>query len=114
LGFMLRDLNKEFLSRFIDELTLCDRNAHTLACHNGPNRSLLSAIIGEGNCHLFKYSLLGHCYLFLLIIFDEITHNMHTHAEETRNAMAEDLISRPSTYSRLALFTKEISAHRLA
>jgi hypothetical protein len=39
---------------------------------------------------------------------------MHPHAEETQNAMVEDLRSRPSTYSRLALFTKEISAHRLA
>ncbi len=114
LGFMLRDLNKEFMSRFADELSLCDRNAHALACHNGPNRSQLSAIIGEGNCHFYKYSLLGHYYLFLLIIFDEITQNMHAHAEETRNAMVEDIISRPSTYSRLALFTKEISAHRLA
>lgn len=30
LGFMLRDLDQEFISRFIDELLLKDRNANTL------------------------------------------------------------------------------------
>jgi hypothetical protein len=83
LGFLLRDLNKEFASRFADELTLCDKQAHTLASQSVTNRGSLNATIGEGNCRYFKYPLLGHCYLFRLITMEEVARSTITIDERT-------------------------------
>jgi len=54
LGFMLRDLDNEFCSRFIDELLLNDKkakaigNSHILTC------TKMGACIGEGHLHFFN------------------------------------------------------------
>jgi hypothetical protein len=55
-GFMLRDLNHEFVSRFADELLLNDRNAKAIGSPYIDNRASMNAIIGEGN-HLLKSTL---------------------------------------------------------
>jgi hypothetical protein len=57
LGFMLRDLNCELGSRFVDELLLKDRNVKALANPLITTRASMGAHIGEGNSHFPKYSL---------------------------------------------------------
>jgi len=69
LGFILRDFNMEFASRLADELLLNDKNA--LGSPNIVNWAILGAIIGDGNKYFFKYSILGHIYLFICIIIGE-------------------------------------------
>jgi hypothetical protein len=71
LGFMLRDLNCELASRFVDELLLKDRNAKALASPLITTRANMGAHIGEGNCHLAKYSLMGHIYILSQVIIEE-------------------------------------------
>ena len=63
LGFMLRDLNQEFASRFTDELMLRDQYAKAIASPKITTRATLGASIGEGNAHFVKYSLFGRIYL---------------------------------------------------
>jgi len=76
LGFMLRDLNNEFCSRFTDDLLLMDKRAKAIGSRDIRNHSSLNAIVGEGNGHFFKYSLLGHVYLLARSIFEEAHKNI--------------------------------------
>jgi hypothetical protein len=66
LGFMLRDLQNEFCSRFTDELQGTDKHAKPIGDPNIANRAKLGAHIGEGNKHFQKYSMTGKVYLILL------------------------------------------------
>jgi hypothetical protein len=70
LGFMLHDLKYEFVSRFIDELLLQDKKAKAIGNVHVKGKGALNAIIGKGNLHFTKYSLLSHIYLFLLITME--------------------------------------------
>ena len=71
LGFILRDLNHELCSRFVDELLLKDRNAKAIVNLQIKTRSNMNACLGEGNQHFHKYSLVGHIYIVIQIILEE-------------------------------------------
>ena len=62
-GFMLRDLNQEFISRFSDELLLRDRHAHSIGSLGVSGRQHLGACIGDGNPRFYNYSLFGRYFL---------------------------------------------------
>jgi hypothetical protein len=109
LGFMLHDLNNELCSRFVDDLLLKDKKVKVIGSPDLKNCATLSAIIGEGNKHLFKNSLLGHIYLLIQILFEEVTHDTISTCK-----LIEDKLSRPAIYRQLALFSGEISPTKLA
>jgi hypothetical protein len=46
-GFILRDMNQEFSSRFADNLLLADKKANTLGSPRITNRARLGAILGK-------------------------------------------------------------------
>jgi hypothetical protein len=71
LGFMHRDLDQEFCSRFVDELLLQDKRAKVIASPLITTRANLGPCLGEGNENFFKYSILGHIYILLEIIIKE-------------------------------------------
>jgi hypothetical protein len=81
-GFILQDLNHEFAARFADELILHDKNAKVLGSPNIATQSKLSAIIGEGNGHFFKYSLLGHIYLLIIVLIEEVCKELLLHNQQ--------------------------------
>ena len=101
LGFMLYDLNNEFCSRFVSELLLCDKNAKAIGSPHIITRYKLGAFIGEGNAHFFKYSMLGHVYLFLLIIMEEAI--KETSENPAPDKAIEGILSRRIIYERLNL-----------
>jgi hypothetical protein len=59
LGFMLRDLNSEFCSRFVDELVIGDSTSRAIGNPHIKNRAKLGACSGLGNGNFIKYSLTG-------------------------------------------------------
>jgi len=79
LGFILKDLKKELLSRFMDELIDRDRNAKSLANSKVSTRASLGPILGDGNGHFFKYSMMGHVYRLCDIILEEAIKDLPTH-----------------------------------
>jgi hypothetical protein len=110
---MLKDLNNEFCSRFTDELLLGDKKAKAIGSTLIKNHATLDAFIGEGDKHFFKYSMLGHIYLFTLIILDEVMKKTNVTPIIDQSAIIEERLSRPALYRRLALFSGEISALKL-
>jgi hypothetical protein len=77
-------------------------------------RATLGACIGEGNSHFFKYSLLGHVYLLILIIIEEACKDLPIHNGTLQSMLFEEKLSRNTIYKQLALFPKEISAYKLS
>jgi hypothetical protein len=71
LGFMLRNLDYEFESRFTDELLLFDKQAKVLGCSKTVSRAKLGPVIGLGNSHLTKYSMAGRVSLLISVLFQE-------------------------------------------
>jgi len=61
LGFMLRDMEYELCSRFVDELLLHDKHAKVLGDTDIPSRAKLSACIGEGNKRLLQVFVSWAC-----------------------------------------------------
>jgi hypothetical protein len=111
---ILRDLNNKFCARFAIELLLCDKKAKAIGSNNITTRASLGAIIGEGNCQFFKYSMIGHIYLFTLIIMEKSCKNIPEIDTIQHNIALEEVLSRPILYRQLALFPGEISALKLA
>jgi len=93
LGFMLRDLNNEFCARYADELLSCNNKAKALGSQYITTRASLEAIIGEGNRHFLKYTMLGHIYLFVLIIMEEACKNIPEIGTIQHNIALEELLS---------------------
>jgi hypothetical protein len=58
LGFMLRNLNNEFITRYIDELLLADKHAKAIGSPTLVTSAKLSPIIGSGNKNFSKYSVI--------------------------------------------------------
>jgi hypothetical protein len=116
LGFILRDLNHELCSRFIDELLLNDRNAKAVANLQIKTRSNMNACLGEGNQHFYKYSLVGHIYIYILIqiILEEARKKLDLNIDENVNDGMERILLRPTFYGQINCFPKEISALKLA
>jgi len=113
-GFILRDLNQEFASRLADKLLLSDKKVKASGSTNILNRAKLGALIGEGNSHFIKYSLLGHVYLLICIIIEEVCKRLPKHDEVLQNSVFEVTMSRKNIYKQLAFFPKEISAYKLS
>jgi hypothetical protein len=117
-GFMLRDLNSELCSRFVDELLIQDKNAKTLGSPKITTRAKLGAFIGEGNPHFLKYSALGHIYLLLKIIIEEVYVEMRSDetapTDNLTNAAILNKLSRRETFDKFKLFPGEISSLKLA
>ena len=111
---MLRDLNHEFASRFIDELLLCDQKAKIVGSLAITTRASLGACIGEGNMHFFKYSLFGHLYLLLQAIITEATISATATTNEPSDTGIIQLLSDKRFHSRLKLFYGKIAATKLA
>jgi hypothetical protein len=111
---ILRDLNNKFCARFAIELLLCDKKAKAIGSNNITTRASLGAIIGEGNCQFFKYSMIGHIYLFTLIIMEKSCKNIPEIDTIQHNIALEEVLSRPILYRQLALFPGEILALKLA
>jgi len=105
LGFMLRDLNDELGSRFIDELFILDRNAKELARPLITTRHSLGASIGAGNDTFIKYSMLGHQYILLQIVLEEAKKTTLLIDTNSTNANLEDILTKTSIYRRLNCFT---------
>jgi hypothetical protein len=114
LGFMLRDLNNEFCARYADELLSCDNKAKALGSQYITTRASLGAVIGEGNHHFLKNTMLGHIYLFVLTIMEEACKNIPEIGTIQHNIPLEELLSWPMLYKQLALFPGEISVLKLA
>ena len=118
LGFMLRDLDYEFCSRFADELLLQDKNAKAIGSPLISTRAKLGAYIGKGNRNFFQYSALGHVYLLLKILVEETTNRIRTEAasqnQDICNASIQQKLCLRETYEKLKLFPGEISASKLA
>ncbi len=114
LGFVLKDLDEEFCSRFVDDLMLVDKKVKAIENPMINTHASLGACIGEGNKHLFKYSILGHVHLMIRILLEEILIESNTIAVVDQNAFLEDKLSRPTTYKNRVLFPAEISALKLA
>jgi len=68
IGFMLRDLNHEYIARFADNLLLQDKKVKLLGGQATKNRASLGPTLGEGITNCYKYSLLGQIYLFSNIL----------------------------------------------
>jgi len=113
-GLMLRDLNHEFASRFIDELLLQDTNARPIGSPLIRTRASLGACIGEGNKNFFKYSMFGRIYLLLQIIIDEAKISASAITGGFTDDQVNNALTRPALYNRLRVFPKEISAIKLA
>jgi hypothetical protein len=114
LGFMLRDLNSEFCSRFVDELVIGDSTTRAIGNPHIKNRAKLGACIGPGNGNFIKYSLTGRISILIRILIEEAKKNIFQRDVSTRNKIIEDRISRPAFYNEINAFPGEISAIRLA
>jgi hypothetical protein len=114
LGFLLRDLNHEFTSRFSDNLALLDKKVKTIGSTLIANRANLGATIGEGNKHIHKYSMLGHVYLLAQIAIEEITRGYECILHTNQNAVFQEKLMKPISYKQLNLFNGEISPNKLA
>eukprot|EP00590_Aulacoseira_subarctica_P005294 CAMPEP_0172416722 /NCGR_PEP_ID=MMETSP1064-20121228/3216_1 /TAXON_ID=202472 /ORGANISM="Aulacoseira subarctica , Strain CCAP 1002/5" /LENGTH=1681 /DNA_ID=CAMNT_0013154579 /DNA_START=343 /DNA_END=5384 /DNA_ORIENTATION=- len=111
LGFMLRNLDYEFIARYTDELLLSDQHAKALAAFNIASRAQLSPIIA-GNHHFSKYTMLGHIGLLLTVTTQEAIRALAP--REATNDPFERLITNRSFHESLNLFPKEISPIRLS
>jgi hypothetical protein len=107
LGFMLRDLNDELGSRFIDELLILDRNAKELASPLITTRHSSGASLGAGNDTFVKYSMLGHTYILLQVVLEEAKKSALVTNTNSTNANLEDILTKTSIYRRLNCFTNK-------
>jgi hypothetical protein len=114
LGFILRDLNYELLARLTDELLLNDKNAKTIASTKFLSRTRRNSHIGEDSIHFFKYSILGHIYLLLQVQIEEAKKLVLDSRDNLLNYRFEQVLYRPSFYTQVNCFSKEISPHKLA
>ena len=117
LGFMLRDMDQEFLSRFIDELLLQDRKAKAIGSASITTRASMGAYIGKGNVHFAKYSLFGRIYILLLATIDEAkitATTTHTDANIPEDASLINILTQEKFYGQLKTFFNEIAAAKLA
>jgi hypothetical protein len=110
---MLRDLDQEFCSRFVDELLLQDKKARVIASPLIRARAMMGPCQGEGNENFFKYSLLGHVYILLQIILEEAKKMILAVNINQCERKFEEILSRPAIYSRINCFPHEISAIKL-
>ena len=117
-GFMLRDMNSEFCSRFVDELLIQDKNAKTIGSPKITTRAKLGAFIGDGNSNFFKYSALGRIYLLLKIIVEEVyielKGNEPNPTDSLTNTAILNKLSRQESYDKFKMFPGEISSIKLA
>jgi hypothetical protein len=113
LGFMLRDLDEELCARIVEEHLLGDQLARSVGDPNTPGRAKLGAFIGEGCKRFYRYSIIGHVYLFLKALIDDTSRNIMTMHRTGLNAILSDKLSRPGIYKEANLFPKEISPIRL-
>jgi hypothetical protein len=113
-GFILRDMNQEFSSRFAYNLLLADKKANTLGSPRITDQAHLGAIIGEGSKHFYKYSILGHIYLFIEITLKQIVDQLDNGVIINQSVMIEEELTKPITYKRMSLFSGEISPSKLA
>jgi len=113
-GFMLRDFNQEWISRYTDNLLLADKNAKTIGSSAITNRVNLGAYTGIENKHFSKYAMLGHIYLLLSIIMEELIQDTHNDAIIDQDAAVEDKVCKPMSYKQIPLFVGEISPTKLA
>jgi hypothetical protein len=111
LGFMLRDLNTELSSRFVDELLIGDCHAKGT---NIKNRAKLRAFIGLGNTILAKYSMIGRVSILIRVLIEEAKTNIFHEDRRIRDELFEDRLSRPALYNALSVFPGEFSPVRLA
>jgi hypothetical protein len=114
LGFMLRNLDQEFCSRFVDELLLKDKYTRSIGCPLTTARANLGPSMGEGNKHFWKYSLFGHVYILISLMIEEAKKAILQASNDHVNVRFEELLSRPAFFNQVNCFPKEISAIRLA
>ena len=112
LGFMLRDTDQEFISRYADELLLFDKYAKAIGDPSITSRAKLSPIINSGNKHFSKYSMTGHIGLLVSVTFQEATRQIS--GQSTNTYTFEQLITREAFHKSLNFFPNEISAIRLS
>jgi hypothetical protein len=106
LGFILKDLNNEFCARFVDALLLTTKKAKAIGNPLINSRATLGALIGEGNKHFFKYSMMGHIHLFTLILMEEVVEESNVITIINQNAAIEERLSRPALYRRILFKAK--------
>jgi len=114
LGFMLRDMNHEFCSRFVDEVLLKDKHAKAIGSNTISTRANMGAYIGEGNTHFVKYSLFGYTYILIAIVIDEAKKLLPLAVGDHNEYILEGILSRPAFYHKINCFPNEISPIRLA
>jgi hypothetical protein len=112
LGFMLRNLDFEFESRFTDELLLFDKQAKVLGSPKTVSRAKLGPVIGLGSSQLTKYSMAGRVSLLISVLFQEsILEISRTEYPNIESFVC--LLTWPGFYKKLDLFPQEFSALRL-
>jgi hypothetical protein len=114
LGFMLRDMNQEFCSRFVDKLLLKDKHAKAIGSNTITTRANMGAYIGEGNTHFMKYSLFGYTYILILIVIEEAKKLLPLTVGDHNENILEGILSRPAFYNQINCFPNEMSLIRLA
>jgi hypothetical protein len=114
IGFMLRDLNHEYIARFADNLLLQDKKVKLLGGQATKNRASLGPTLGEGITNCYKYSLLGQIYLFSNILIEEVKRDTEAVIIVNQNAAIEDKLSRPAYYQQTGIFRGIIAPTKLA
>jgi hypothetical protein len=76
-------------------------------------RDKLNAHIGIVNKHFFKYSILGHVYMLVQVLLEEAKKLAIRTLENSIDNKIEEILTRPSFYSQLNCFPKEIVAQKL-
>jgi len=114
VGFMLRDLNKEYVARFTDNLLLLDKKVKLLGGQLVKNRATLGPTLGDGTKNCYKYSLLGQIYLFSSILIEEIEKETEVIIIQNRNAAIEQRLTRPAYYKQTGIFSGMIAPTKLA
>jgi hypothetical protein len=70
--------------------------------------------LGKETYFFFKYSILGHIYLLLQVPIEEAKKLVLHAIDNSVNYRFEQVLYRPSFYTQVNCFLKEISSHKLA
>ena len=111
LGFLLRNLDNEFTSRYLDELAPFDKHAKVIGDPTITARAKLSPLFKEANRHFSEYSMTGQIGLLIGITVQEAMRKMPSALPE--NQAFGNTICSHDFHKQLKAFPAEISPIRL-
>jgi hypothetical protein len=96
LGFILCNLDNEFMARYTDELLLADKDAKAIGSFTLTTRAKMSPIIGSENNNFSKYSMVSHIGLLTYGTIQEAIRSMPIVALD--NSAFKNIIIKPSIH----------------